>query len=170
MIEISFDEYVELSDILNEINGNILESEDDPLNVLSTMFKNAIELITSPFINSFLKLIATITMKLPKDDNELVEILTKFAQTHDISYKDIRGHSVYQFLPGVQITIKSNKNQNLKISDILLNDRTKLSTKNFDDLIVVMMKSLLSDSLYRLWIRISERLQVKVFQKMVSKL
>jgi hypothetical protein len=168
MIEINFDEYVELSDLVNKINGNISESEEDPLSVLGIVFKNAISLASSPIIHSFLKLVANMTMKLPKNDNELIEILTKFARTHDIAYKNTRGHSVYQFLPGVQITIKSDITQDLKVSDVLINNTTKLSTKNFNDLIVVMMKSLLSDSLYQLWIRISEKLRMKVFQKMVS--
>lgn len=143
---------------------------DDPVDVAAELFKGAIGVgfALNPIVNNFLLFISKMTMKLPKSDAELVAMFTHFARTNKVSYTDIRGYSVYQFLPGLQITIKKDVSDNLTVRDILINDKTKLSVQNFNALIVILMRTLLSDKVFQIWNKMSDKLKIIVFQRITN--
>jgi chemotaxis protein CheY-P-specific phosphatase CheC len=168
-INLTFEEYCSLSEIINEmiiINpGVLIESDDNPLSILGEMFKNAIGMFLTPIGNAFLLMIAKMTLRLPKSDKEIIDVFTQFINTHNISYTNVKGHRIYTFLPGIQITIKAEPGNELKINNVLMNGE-KVSVSNFNKMVISMMKQLLNDRVYALWDKLSDKLKIVIFQKM----
>lgn len=73
---------------------------------------------------------------------------------------------MWQFLPGIEVAIKGDVESNkIGVSDITINQK-KVTVSNFNDFIVTLMKSLLSEKAFEIWNNLSSRLQVLSFQKM----
>jgi hypothetical protein len=132
------------------------------------MFKNALTIPTGagPAAHLFLLMVAKLTMDMPKNDQDLVDIFIKFAKNNQVSYKTVQGKQVWQFLPGVEIAIKGDiESDNIGVSSITINNK-KVTVSNFNDFIVMLMKSLLSEKVFQVWDTLSSRLQILSFQKM----
>ena len=132
------------------------------------MFKNALTIPTGagPAAHLFLLMVAKLTMDMPKNDQDLVDIFIKFAKNNQVSYKTVQGKQVWQFLPGVEIAIKGDiEFDNIGVSSITINNK-KVTVSNFNDFIVMLMKSLLSEKVFQVWDTLSSRLQILSFQKM----